>query len=129
MIEQRTVDEAVAETAPAAIALAEAIRSDPELSGDEHRAAKRCVSLLEANGFSVESGIAGLPTACRAVRRAVAARVRVALLAEYDALPGIGHGCAHHLIAATSVGAALALARLTREDDDLEIQVIGTPSE
>jgi hypothetical protein len=52
----------------------------------------------------------------------------VAFLAEYDALPGIGHGCGHHLIAAASVGAALATAATATESDDIEVLLIGTPS-
>lgn len=111
------------------VALAEAIRCDPELSGNEHRAATRCTALLETRGFIVEKATAGLPTAFVARRRFGGGQTRVAFLAEYDALPGIGHGCGHHLIAAASVGAALAAAETAEESDDLEIQVIGTPSE
>src|SRR5262245_10490316 len=111
------------------VALAEAIRCDPELSGDEHRAATRCTALLETRGFAVERETAGLPTAFIARRLFGAGRTRVAFLAEYDALPGIGHGCGHHLIAAASVGAAMAAAETSDGSDDLEIQLIGTPSE
>ena len=111
------------------VALAEAIRGDPELSGSEHRAAVRCAALLETRGFVVEKGTAGLPTAILARRRFGPGRTRVAFLAEYDALPGIGHGCGHHLIAAASVGAALTAAETAEPSDDLEIQLIGTPSE
>ena len=111
------------------VALAEAIRCDPELSGKEHRAATRCEALLKTRGFAVERGTAGLPTAFVARRRFGAGRTRVAFLAEYDALPGIGHGCGHHLIAAASIGAALAAAGTASASDDLEILLIGTPSE
>src|SRR5262249_33838501 len=111
------------------VALAEAIRSDPELSGDEHRAATRCTALLETRGFTIEKGTAGLPTAFVARRRFGAGTTRVAFLAEYDALPGIGHGCGHPLTAAAGVGAALRVAAPAPAPDDLEILLIGTPSE
>lgn len=111
------------------VALAEAIRCDPELSGHEHRAATRCAALLETRGFTIDKGTAGLPTAFVARRRFGSGRTRVAFLAEYDALPGIGHGCGHHLIAAAGVGGALAAVEGASEADDLEIQLIGTPSE
>jgi len=111
------------------VALAEAIRSDPELSGSEQRAAMRCAALLTAHGFTIETGTAGLPTAFVARRRFGSGATRVAFLAEYDALPGIGHGCGHHLIAASSVGAALAAEAAATDADDLEVLLIGTPSE
>jgi amidohydrolase len=122
-------DHAAEAVAPDMVALAEAIRCDPELSGQEERAATRCTAILEAHGFAVKRGVAGLPTSFHAVRRIGEGRTRVAFLAEYDALPGIGHGCGHHLIAATSLGAALTAQRAAAEGDDLEIAVFGTPSE
>lgn len=125
----RSPDAAVASITARVVSLAEEIRNDPELSGSEDRAARRCASILAEHGFVVENATGGLPTAFRALRRLGAGRVRVAFLAEYDALPGIGHGCGHHLIAASAVGAALATALVATDSDDLEIQVIGTPSE
>ena len=122
-------DGAYARVEKSILALSEAIRTDPELSGDEVRAARRCVALLAAAGFEVEEGTGGLPTAFRARRKLGAGTTRAAFLAEYDALPGIGHGCGHHLIAATSLGAALAASLAAAPGDDLELQVIGTPAE
>ncbi len=89
---------------------------------------------LAEGGFEVVSGVAGLPTAFVARLRGAGSRPRVAILAEYDALPGIGHGCAHNLIAAAGVGAGLTLARAAAGQGggpDLpgEILVIGTPAE
>src|SRR5437867_11831306 len=107
--------------AEAVVALAEAIRCDPELSGSEHRAAARCGALLEAHGFRVVRGTAGLPTAFVASRRFGSVRTRIAFMAEYDALPGIGHGCGHHLNAAAGVGAGIAAAGDAADADDVEI--------
>ena len=129
MTTRESIDRAVASVAAQVMALAEAIRGDPELSGCEFRAAGRCVALLRSHGFEIEERAGGLETAFLARRRFGIPRTRIAFLAEYDALPGIGHGCGHHLIAASSVGAALAASAAAAPDDGLELQVLGTPSE
>ncbi|MGY5765135.1 amidohydrolase [Brachybacterium sp. DNPG3] len=113
--------------------LARAIHADPELSFAEHRAASRCIDLLELAGFTVEHPVGGIGTAFRARRGS--GSLTAALCVEYDALPGVGHGCGHHLIAGSSLGAALALAEQLDAADvagealDLELVVIGTPAE
>lgn len=83
----------------------------PELGNEEHRAVERLTAILEREGFHVERGTAGLPTAFRAVFTGGRGPA-VAFLAEYDALPGLGHACGHNLIAASCLGAALALRSL-----------------
>jgi len=89
MIDRTHVDGAVAALAPEILALAEAIRGDPELSGQETRAASRCAALLKGHGFGIEPGAGGLRTALRARRRFGRDATRVAFLAEYDpGLPG-----------------------------------------
>ena len=110
-------------------ALARALHADPELAFAEHRAADRVAALLEAEGFTVERGVGDLPTALRGT--VGSGSLVAALCVEYDALPGMGHGCGHHLIAGASVGAGLLLARALAEDPslDLTVQVIGTPAE
>ena len=107
-------------------ALSRALHADPETAFEEHRAHDRCADLLEDAGFVVERGIAELPTAFRAT--CGTGSLVAALCVEYDALPGIGHGCGHNLIAGASLGAALALAGRV-EELDLTLQVIGTPAE
>src|SRR5699024_896878 len=102
------------------------IHADPELAFAEHRAHDRCADLLEGAGFTLERGLAGLPTAFRAT--VGSGSLVAALCVEYDALPGIGHGCGHHLIAGSSLGAALALAGHV-DELDVTLQVIGTPAE
>jgi amidohydrolase len=104
--------------------LSHAIAADPELAYEEHRAMARCADLLEAHGFEVERGAYGLPTAFAA--RAGRSGQHVAVLAEYDALPGVGHACGHNIIAASAVGAGIALAELA---PDLRLTVLGTPAE
>ena len=106
--------------------LARALHADPETAFEEHRAHERCTALLEEAGFTVERGIAELPTAFRATLGS--GSLVASLCVEYDALPGIGHGCGHHLIAGASLGAALALRDLV-EELDVTLQVIGTPAE
>lgn len=110
-------------------ALARELHADPELAFEEHRSAQRVAALLEAEGFAVERGVGELPTALRVSRGS--GSLVAALCVEYDALPGIGHGCGHHLIAGASVGAALLLADALAADPslDLTVQVIGTPAE
>jgi amidohydrolase len=78
----------------------------PELGGSELFAVDKFRSILEQAGFSFASGIAGMPTAFRAARGT--GRPAIGFLAEYDALPGIGHGCGHNLVGACSLAAALA---------------------
>ncbi|HYV85877.1 MAG TPA: amidohydrolase [Patescibacteria group bacterium] len=98
-----------------------------ELSLEEFRSADLLVRFLRAEGFRVRRGVAGLPTAFVARRQGVRPRPRLALLAEYDALPGIGHACGHNLIGAAACGAAAIAARVSR--DAGTIVVYGTPAE
>jgi amidohydrolase len=108
------------------IALSHRIHAHPELGFEEERAsAWLCDSLAEA-GFSVEIGICGLPTAFAA--RAGSGPLHIAICAEYDCLPGIGHACGHNIIAASAVGAAVAAAKVVGEVG-LQLTVIGTPAE
>jgi len=95
--------------APALIELSHKIHANPELGLQEEKAAAWCVELLRAHGFSVEAPVAGMATAFRARRGS--GRPVIAFLAEYDALPGVGHGCGHNIIAASALGAGIALAR------------------
>src|SRR3712207_2040426 len=78
------------------VRLAKFIHANPEVACEEVRASAGCADFLEARGFAVARGVAGLPTAFAA--KAGEGMPRVAYLAEYDALPGMGHGCGHNLI-------------------------------
>ncbi len=95
----------------------------------EERSSALLARMLREGGFEVETGVAGLPTSFVAVRRGKrGGGPRVAFLAEYDALPGIGHACGHNIIAAAGVGAGLALGSILDRLDG-EVRVIGTPAE
>ena len=107
------------------VRLSREINADPELAYNEHRAVARIKALLEKHGHAVEPNLGGLPTAFRA--RVGPQGPSVALLAEYDALPDVGHGCGHNLISMTIVGAFLAAAR--QKDLEVGIELIGTPAE
>ena len=108
------------------IALSHGVHEDAELAFEEHRSSERLVTALDAAGLRVETGVAGLDTAF--VATAGSGPLTVAICAEYDALPGIGHACGHNVIAASAVGAGLALAPLA-DDLGITVKVIGTPAE
>jgi len=111
---------------PDLLATSRFLHANPELAYEEHRAAERLTAILEEHRLAVTRGVAGLPTAFTA--RAGSGRPRIALLAEYDALPGLGHACGHNLIGTASLGAALAVKAIL----DLvpgEVLVVGCPAE
>ncbi len=103
------------------------IHAHPELLFEERFAANLLASELEVAGLEVERGAYGLETAF-AARRGQGDGPVVAILCEYDALPGIGHGCGHNLIAAAGAGAALAAATVAGEAGG-RLMVLGTPAE
>ena len=94
--------------------LSREIHAHPELAFEERRAAALLIAALREGGLRVEPGAYGLETAFAAEFGSPRGPC-VALLAEYDALPGIGHACGHNLIAASALGAALALAPLAEQ--------------
>jgi len=98
----------------------------PELGSEEHKSAEYLISYLRRNGFKVAIGIAGIPTAFAASKGR--ASPKIAFLAEYDALPGIGHGCGHNMIASAAVGAAVAVGKVLNQIKGT-VLVIGTPDE
>jgi len=102
------------------------IHDNPELGFKEEKASAWLTGYLEDNEFHVERGIAGVATAFQATYGQ--GGPRIALLAEYDALPKIGHGCGHNIIAASAVGAAVGSKPII---DQLggSIVALGTPAE
>lgn len=108
--------------------IAHRIHANPELSFHEHQAQAWLTEPLVEAGFQVEKGIAGLPTSFRATWEGAAGGPTIALLAEYDALPAIGHACGHNLIGTSAVGAALALKQACPELQG-KLIVLGTPAE
>ncbi len=112
---------------PELLEISRFLHANPELAFEEHKAAERLSRTMEKHGFSVERSVAGLDTAFTA-SRASAEGPTIAFLAEYDALPGLGHACGHNLIAAGSVGAALALKAALGEVGG-RVLVVGCPAE
>ncbi|MCD5407996.1 M20 family metallopeptidase [Candidatus Bipolaricaulota bacterium] len=108
--------------------LAMRIHENPELAFQEHQAAKWLSEALKSEGFSVQLPYGGLETAFRAEHPAGKPGPTIAILAEYDALPELGHACGHNLIAAIAVGAALGLAPFKSELPG-RLVVLGTPAE
>ena len=105
------------------------IHAHPELNYQEHHAAKLLSDTLEQHDFAVERGVGGVETAFRATLEGGAGDgPTVAILAEYDALPEIGHGCGHNLIAMAAVGAGLG-AKANLASLPGRVVVIGTPAE
>ena len=109
------------------IGISRAIHAEPELAFQEEKAAARLAGAVERHGLPVERGAYGLKTAF-ASEFGPGDAPRIAILSEYDALPGIGHACGHNLIATAGLGAALALAAL---GDRLpgRVRYLGTPAE
>jgi amidohydrolase len=110
----------------ALIGLSHWIQANPELGFEETLAAGWTAEWLEKAGFAVERGVGGLDTAVRGTYGP--GPLNVALLVEYDALPEVGHACGHNIIAATSIGAGIALAPVA-DQLGLKVTVLSTPAE
>jgi amidohydrolase len=108
------------------IALSKKIHDNPETGFNEVKAMKWLCEYLESNGFKVERGICRLPTAFRATYGK--GKPSIALMAEYDALPEIGHACGHNIICTAAIGAAVA-AKSAVDRFGGSIAVLGTPAE
>ena len=108
------------------VGLSHQIHADPELAFEEHRARERVAEQLTRSGFSVETGVAGLPTAL--VGTAGSGELVLGVCAEYDALPDVGHACGHNIIAASAVAAGRVLAPLA-DELGITVKVFGTPAE
>jgi amidohydrolase len=111
---------------PRVIELSHRIHENPETGFEEMKASAWISEMLSESGFAVSRGICGLPTAFLA--SSGKGPLHVAICAEYDALPGIGHACGHNIIAAAAVGAAIAVKAVAAEIG-LKVSVIGTPAE
>jgi len=111
---------------PELLATSRFLHANPELAYEEYKAADHLTTIAAQHSFAVTRGVAGLPTAF--VAHIGAGSPRIAFLAEYDALPGLGHACGHNLIGTASLGAALAVkAVLTLTPG--EVLLVGCPAE
>ncbi|MEV4645703.1 M20 family metallopeptidase [Saccharopolyspora sp. NPDC049357] len=106
--------------------LSRSIHAEPETAFAEHRSAAKVAALLAEHGFAVQAPVADLDTAL--VAECGSGDLVVGICAEYDALPQVGHACGHNVIAASAVGAALALAEIA-DEAGLIVKVFGTPAE
>jgi len=108
------------------IDLSHRIHANPEIRFEEHKSSGWAADALEEAGLTVERGACSLPTAF--IARAGSGPLHVAICAEYDALPGIGHACGHNIIASAAVGAGIAAAAVA-DEVGLTVSVMGTPAE
>ena len=126
-LKQRVAD-AVDRLGDELTALSLDIHAHPELAFQETHAADRLARFLAARGFRVEAGVGGVPTAFRASLE-TGPGPTLAILCEYDALPGVGHACGHNVIAAAGAGAGAALMAACDGLPAGRVLVIGTPAE
>lgn len=110
------------------IKLSDTLHANPEVAFQEVKSAALLCDALQAHGFAVQRGVGGLETAFRAEARGKGDGPTVAVLAEYDALPELGHACGHNIIGTSAVGAAAGVKAVL---DELHgrVLVIGTPAE
>lgn len=104
------------------------IWENPELGHQEYMASKLLADMLEENGFDVERGLCGMDTAFQAVKKSGRKGPVIAFVAEYDALPKVGHACGHNLFCCAAAGAGIVLSQLQQELGG-EVRVIGSPAE
>jgi amidohydrolase len=101
---------------------------NPETAYQEYKASTLLTDILEKEGFEVKKDICGYETAFTA--KYGTGKIKIAFLAEYDALPDIGHGCGHNIIAAAGLGAGIALKNIVEKEHlDATVYVIGCPGE
>jgi amidohydrolase len=105
-----------------------AIHALAEIGFEEVESSRLLSDVIERHGFQVERGVSGMPTAFVARRGRIGPHV--AFLCEYDALRGLGHACGHNLIATSSAGAGIALAKtLEGRGVEARVTIVGTPAE
>jgi amidohydrolase len=132
MVDKETLKKQVIEESenvfPEMKKLKDQIGKNPELGSEEEKSSKLLVDSLNAHGFEVEYPFFGMHTAFKAVYKGKSKGPILAILAEYDALPGVGHGCGHNIIGTSGIGAGIAVSKLMK-DLPGELWVIGTPAE
>ncbi|MBS4534259.1 M20 family metallopeptidase [Clostridium sp. D2Q-14] len=122
------VEDIISEIREDLIGLSRYILNNPELGYEEYKSSKKHIDILKKCGFNVEEKYMGMDTAFRAEYDSGKEGPTIAYLAEYDALPDIGHGCGHNLLGTVSTGSGIVLKKLL---DNLsgKVLVIGTPAE
>ncbi|MBR5315638.1 MAG: M20 family metallopeptidase [Firmicutes bacterium] len=122
------IDEVITKFHEELCAFSDDLADNPEVANEEFETSRKIVELLRREGFEVEYPFAGFDTAFKAVIGEDNHKYKICILTEYDALPGIGHACAHNVSGAISILSALALKEL-QDELDADIHVIGTPAE
>ncbi len=125
---QQAVSQRAEEVTPELVSLSQYLHKNPEIPFQEVKACAALVMLMEKHGFTVETNCCDISTAFKARYRSGKPGPRIAFMAEYDALKGLGHACGHNIIAASSAGAAISLKSVLEETGG-EILLIGTPGE
>lgn len=128
MNDRERVIKTVDELAPELKELTLKIHDNPELGLKEFKAYEWQKELLTKYGFEIEEHFCGIETSYKATYKGKKDGPKIAFLAEYDALPGLGHGCGHNLVAMVGVGCGIA-CREFADEYGAEISVIGTPAE
>jgi amidohydrolase len=124
---KKHLDAEIEKLAPEVNKLSDYLADNPELGGEEYNSSKAIVEVLTRHGLQVEMPFAGLPTAFKASLEGNGEK-KIALLVEYDALPGIGHACGHNVSGSISVLAGLAFSKVL-EAVGGRLDIIGTPDE
>ncbi|MEZ4862961.1 MAG: M20 family metallopeptidase [Caldilineaceae bacterium] len=122
------VQEYLDEMADQLIQISQTLHANPEVAFEEFQSMALLADTAEQQGFTVERGVAGLETAFVATSPGQGDGPTIAMIAEYDALPGLGHACGHNIIGTAATGAAMALRALQAEFAGT-VQLIGTPAE
>ena len=125
---EKRILKAADELAPVIFNVSRFIHANPEIGFKETKSASHLVSMLVERGFRVDKPVKGMPTAFRAVKNGMRRGPAVGFICEYDALPEIGHGCGHNLIAASGFGAAVVLAGALEKTGG-SVRLFGTPAE
>lgn len=108
--------------------MSDSLYNEPELGDQEYKSMEKLVAFLKEHQFAVETGIVGRSTSFKAVYDSKKEGPTIAYLSEYDALPGVGHGCGHNMIGTMSAGAGVLLSKLVDELGG-RVVVLGTPAE
>ncbi|MDO5650318.1 MAG: amidohydrolase, partial [Gallicola sp.] len=127
MIKERII-EIEKEISPDLRKLSNDLYENPELAFEEVESAKAHVELLRKYGFEVEENFHNMATAFKGVYDSGKEGPIICYMAEYDALPEIGHGCGHNILGASSTGAAIVLSKLVGETGG-KVVILGTPAE
>src|SRR5438093_5239277 len=125
---RQTILQAIDAAAGELVDLARRIHATPEIAFQEVQASQWLCDALERHAFAVQRDVADLPTAFRAERAGGPGGPSVAFLAEYDALPEIGHACGHNLICTAALGAGIGLAAVASKLAG-KVLVLGPPAE